>query len=216
VDLGAACVTGVEGVQAEADGLDFIRPIANGKFMARLRPRVETTVITIMPGAFEAAPADDVGPGQVEVRDVAASLSRTRSLGVKSSGISTAGLDQADVIVAAGRGVGQPENLALIEQLAALFARSAVAASRPVVDAGWLEYGRQVGQTGATVAPRLYIACGISGARQHTMGMQGSGFIVAVSIDPNAAIFNLADVVVVEDLRRFIPEFVELCQEELG
>lgn len=216
VDLGAACVAGVEGVQVEADGLDFIRPTACGKYMARLRPRVETTVITIMPGAFEPAPADDAGPGEVEVREVAARVSRTRSRGVKSSGVSTAGLDQADVIVAAGRGVGQPENLGLIEQLAALFPRSAVAASRPVVDAGWLEYGRQVGQTGATVAPRLYIACGVSGARQHTMGMQGSGFIVAISIDPNAAIFNLADVVVVEDLTRFIPEFVELCQEELG
>ncbi|MBU0515021.1 MAG: electron transfer flavoprotein subunit alpha/FixB family protein [Proteobacteria bacterium] len=213
VDLGAACVTGVEGVAIAPGGLEFIRPIAGGKFMARLRPRVDTAVITIMPGVFEPAPPTDSAPGLVEVRAVAARCLRTRSLGVKSSGLSTAGLDQADVIVAAGRGVGRPENLALIERLAALFPRSAVAASRPVVDAGWLEYRRQVGQTGATVAPKLYIACGVSGARQHTMGMQGSGFIVAISIDPDAAIFNLADVVVVEDLTRFIPVFVELCQE---
>ncbi len=214
VDLGAACVTGVEGAKVEANGLDFIRPTAGGKYMARLRSRVEATVITVMPGAFEAAPAETAGPGEVEVRNVAARVSRTRSRGVKSSGVSPAGLDQADVIVAAGRGIGQPENLALVEQLAALFPRSAVAASRPVVDAGWLEYSRQVGQTGATVAPRLYFACGVSGARQHTMGMQGSGFIVAVSIDPNAAIFNLADVVVVEDLTRFLPALIEVIDRE--
>lgn len=212
VDLGAACVTGVEGIEIEAEGLDFIRPIAAGKYMARLRPRVDSAVITVMPGAFDPALVETAEPGRVEVRAVAARVSRTRSLGVRSSGLSSAGLDQADVIVAAGRGIGRPENLALIERLAALFPRSAVAASRPVVDAGWLEYRRQVGQTGATVAPRLYMACGVSGARQHTMGMRGSGFIVAISTDPNAAIFNLADVVVVEDLTRFIPEFIEVCQ----
>ncbi|MCJ7809019.1 MAG: electron transfer flavoprotein subunit alpha/FixB family protein, partial [Desulfobulbaceae bacterium] len=113
----------------------------------------------------------------------------------------------------AGWGVGEKENMALIKQLSALFPRSAVAGSRPVCDMGWLEYKRQVGLTGATVSPKLYIACGISGAMPHQVGMQGAGFIVAISTDPRAPIFNLSDVCIQEDLKRFIPALVEEFQK---
>jgi len=115
--------------------------------------------------------------------------------------------------VAAGRGVGEIENMRLIKQLSALFPRSAVAGSRPVCDMGWLDYKRQVGLTGATVSPKLYIACGISGAMPHQVGMQGAGFIVAISTDPRAPIFNLSDVCIQEDLKRFIPALVEEFQK---
>jgi electron transfer flavoprotein alpha subunit len=216
VRLKAACVTGVEGVEIQDKKPVLVRPAWHAKFEARIRPRTKTTVITLMPGMAGGPPAEQSGmdEGRVVIRDASPPRTRTRDLGIRDVGGSDFDLTQAEVIVTAGRGIGEQKNLALISDLAALFPRSAVAGSRPMIDAGWLEYRRQVGQTGATVAPRLYLACGVSGARQHTMAMQGSGFIVAVSIDPDAAIFNLADVVVVEDLTRFIPQFIEVCQEE--
>ena len=125
----------------------------------------------------------------------------------------TAGISEADVIVAAGQGFGEEENLELARQLAAVFPKSAIAGSRIVCDLGWLGYGCQVGVTGATVSPRLYIACGISGAVQHVTGMRGSGFIVAINKDPAAAIFQMADVCVVEDLITFIPILLETYQK---
>ncbi|MBW2616973.1 MAG: electron transfer flavoprotein subunit alpha/FixB family protein, partial [Deltaproteobacteria bacterium] len=118
-------------------------------------------------------------------------------------------LTEADVIVSAGKGIGRKENLEIIERLAALFPKSAVAGSRSVCDSKWLDRNRQVGYTGATVSPKLYIAAGISGATQHIAGMRSSGFIVAINSDPNAAIFNVSDVCVVEDLTTFVPVFID-------
>jgi len=115
--------------------------------------------------------------------------------------------------VAAGRGVGEKENLEIIYQLAALFSKAAVAGSRIVCDMGWLEYQRQVGVTGTTVSPQLYIACGISGAVQHVMGMRNSEFIVAINKDPSAAFFQTADICIVEDLADFIPAFIRAYNE---
>ena len=111
--------------------------------------------------------------------------------------------------MAVGRGIGKPENLTLAEELAALFNRSAVAGSRPVCDSGWLAYLKQVGITGQTVAPKLYIAAGISGASQHVSAMAGSGFVVSINNDPQAAIFNVSDISIVEDLVIFIPLLVK-------
>jgi len=123
------------------------------------------------------------------------------------------GITEAGVIVSAGQGLGDKENLDLIFQLAALFAKSAVAGSRIVCDLGWLEYRCQVGVTGATVSPQLYIACGISGAVQHVMGMRNSEFIVAINKDPAAAIFQVADIGIVEDLTTFIPALIEVYEK---
>jgi electron transfer flavoprotein alpha subunit len=118
--------------------------------------------------------------------------------------VETSALADADVIVSAGRGIGRQENLSLIYRLASVFSRSAVGGSRPVCDAGWLQYKQQVGMTGATVTPKLYIACGISGAMQHVSGMRGAGFIVSINTDPNAAIFNVSDVCIAEDAAEFL------------
>jgi electron transfer flavoprotein alpha subunit len=139
---------------------------------------------------------------------------RSRSLGVKRVRTENAGLAQADVIVSAGRGIGKRENLDLIHRLAELFPRSAVGGSRPICDLGWLGYKHQIGQTGATVTPKLYIACGISGASQHLAGMRGAHFIVGINTDPHAAIFNVADVVVAEDVTTFIPTLLKAYQEK--
>ncbi|MDQ4081706.1 MAG: electron transfer flavoprotein subunit alpha/FixB family protein, partial [Actinomycetota bacterium] len=121
-------------------------------------------------------------------------------------------IEDADVIVAGGRGLGAPENFALVEELARALG-GAVAATRAVVDAGWYPYAAQVGQTGRTVSPKLYLACGISGAIQHKVGMQSSGTIVAINKDPNAPIFEYSDLSVVGDLNEIVPRLTELVRE---
>jgi electron transfer flavoprotein alpha subunit len=120
-------------------------------------------------------------------------------------------IEEADVIVAGGRGLGAPEGFKLCEELADALG-GAVAATRAVVDAGWYPYSTQVGQTGKSVSPRLYIALGISGAIQHKVGMQGSGTIVAVNKDPNAPIFDFADLGVIGDLTQIAPRLTELVR----
>jgi flavin-dependent dehydrogenase len=124
-------------------------------------------------------------------------------------------IEDADVIVAGGRGLGGPENFPLAEELAKALG-GAVAATRAVVDAGWYPYAAQVGQTGKTVTPKLYVACGISGAIQHKVGMQGSGTIVAINKDPNAAIFEYSDLGVVGDLHQIVPKLAELVRQRRG
>ena len=109
--------------------------------------------------------------------------------------------------------MGREENLEMVRGLARLFQNAAVAGSRLVCDSGWLEYQCQVGLTGATVTPALYVACGISGAPQHLAGMAGSDFIVAINTDPNAAIFNVSDVCIVEDATRFLPLLIKAIQK---
>jgi electron transfer flavoprotein alpha subunit len=122
-----------------------------------------------------------------------------------------ASIEDADVIVAGGRGLGGPENFALAEELARALG-GAVAATRAVVDAGWYPYSAQVGQTGKTVSPKLYVALGVSGAVQHKVGMQGSNVIVAINKDPNAPIFEFSDLGVVGDLHEIVPKLTELVR----
>jgi electron transfer flavoprotein alpha subunit len=124
-------------------------------------------------------------------------------------------IEDADVVVAGGRGLGGPENFTLVEELANALG-GAVGATRAVVDAGWYPYSTQVGQTGKTVSPKLYIACGISGAIQHKVGMQSSGVIVAINKDPNAPIFEFADLGVVGDVHQVVPKLTELIRQRRG
>jgi electron transfer flavoprotein alpha subunit len=175
----------------------------------------EPRLALVRSGTFE--PVESGGEAQVE--DVAVELEdfSQRAVMVERAHAESEGpsIEDADVIVAGGRGLGEPEKFALLEDLAKALG-GAVAATRAVVDAGWYPYATQVGQTGKTVSPKLYLACGISGAIQHKVGMQSSGTIVAINKDPNAPIFEYADVGVVGDLHEIVPKLTELVRERRG
>jgi electron transfer flavoprotein alpha subunit len=124
-------------------------------------------------------------------------------------------LEEASVVISGGRGLGDPKNFELLDQLASLIG-GAVGASRAVVDAGWVPYSMQVGQTGKTVKPEVYIACGISGAMQHTVGMKGAQTIIAINRDGDAPIFKLADLGVVGDALKILPKVIEEIKARQG
>ena len=156
---------------------------------------------------------DRAGPPAAEMISVPDIPLKTRPLGLLPAPDEAADLAAAEVIVSAGRGIGGEENIELLRRLASLFSRAAIGASRAVCDAGWLPCRYQIGQTGKTISPRLYIACGISGALQHLAGMRGSQCIVAVNRDPQAAIYRVADVAVVEELVSFLPLLIAACRK---
>ena len=150
-----------------------------------------------------------VEPVTVAFEDFSVAARMLEQLQEESTGPS---IEEAEIIVAGGRGLGGPESFTVIEELAAALG-GAVAATRAVVDAGWYPYSTQVGQTGKTVAPKLYVACGISGAIQHKVGMQGSAVIIAINKDPNAPIFEFCDLGVVGDLHSVVPKLTELVRQ---
>ena len=161
------------------------------------------------------------GEGTAQVEDVQVELSpwSTKAKMVKRGEQRGADVDieGADILVAGGRGLGKPEGFETLEQLAGAFGgNSAVAATRAVVDAGWYPYAAQIGQTGKSVAPKLYLAAGISGAIQHKVGMQNSENILAINKDPNAPIFEFSDLGVVGDLHKIVPKLTEAIKAKKG
>jgi electron transfer flavoprotein alpha subunit len=209
IRLNADCITAVEKMTFQNDHIYYRRRIFNDKISEILMSASPITVLTIQPGAFKPIHPANAEKGNVFLRRVYFPPNRTSHMGYKHDMGDTSGLSAAEVIVAAGNGVEKKETLELIYQLASIFSKSSVAGSRPICDKKWLAYNHQVGATGATVNPKLYIACGISGASQHVVGMRDSKLIVAINSDPHAAIFNVADICVIEDLLSFIPLFID-------
>jgi electron transfer flavoprotein alpha subunit len=188
------------------------RPALQDSVYAEVGWKGEPRLALVRSGTFE--PVESGGEAEVEEVGVELEDFSTQAVMVERAHAESEGpsIEDAEVIVAGGRGLGEPEKFALLEELAKALG-GAVAATRAVVDAGWYPYATQVGQTGKTVSPKLYVACGISGAIQHKVGMQSSGTIVAINKDPNAPIFEYADVGVVGDLHEIVPKLTQLVRE---
>jgi len=200
----AAQVSEVVDVQ---DGL-LVVPACNSKLRRSIRCTTSQTVVTLQAGAFK--PVELSAQPTVEKVSVSAE-GRVIFEGYEAAAAGGVDLTKAEIIVSAGRGIGKPENVAMIAGLAKALGGE-YGASRPVVDSAWVEHNRQVGTTGQTVAPKLYMACGISGAIQHLAGMKKSEFVVAINTDKDAPIGEVADVLVVADLTQFVPILTEKVQ----
>ena len=192
----SAQVSGVVGL----DNGGYVVECCNGKMLRTVTPLTDFAVLTIQPGAFAAAPM----AGSLEV--IAIEAEPDAAIEFLGCIEPERGIDlcRAEVIVSAGRGIGSAEQVELVRALASALGGE-VGASRPVVDAGWLERARQVGSSGQSVSPSLYVVCGISGAIQHLAGMKGSGFVLAVNTDRDAPIASVADVLAVADVAEFLP-----------
>jgi len=217
------------GLTADCTGLDIeegtnhllmTRPAFGGNIMATIvcaefRPQMAT----VRPGVMQRRPGDDAAEAnpkveRFELKDIA-SRANVEILEIVKKVSGKMDIQDAKVLVSGGRGMGGPENFAILEELAKVFGGT-VSSSRAAVDAGWVEKDRQVGQTGKTVRPNLYIACGISGEIQHLAGMEESEIIVAINKNPTAPIFEVADFGLVGDVFKILPLFTEAVKQALA
>jgi electron transfer flavoprotein alpha subunit len=216
--VNAGLITDATGFESGDGGLLWKRPVLGGKLQARVRVKGEGTVfVSVQAGSF---PADAVVQGgEAEVKPLDVDLSAVKPdreiLGYEEVGGDQVDLTKADVILAVGRGVGGADKMGAVNALAQALGAE-IGASRPVIDNGWLPRDRQIGSSGQTVAPKLYIAAGISGAIQHLVGMKASSTIVAINKDPGAPIFNVAHYGIVGDLHEILPALTEAVKAAKG
>jgi electron transfer flavoprotein alpha subunit len=209
----------VTAVRAEDGKLVAERPILQDSKISVSHYQGDLGIIIGRINAFEIKESDPAGGAEVIDVDVELSPWSSQAKMVKRGEQRGADVDieGADVLVAGGRGLGKAEGFELAEALAKAFGgNSAVAATRAVVDAGWYPYAAQIGQTGKTVSPKLYLAAGISGAIQHKVGMQSSENIVAINKDANAPIFEFSDLGIVGDLNKIMPKLTEAIKAKKG
>jgi electron transfer flavoprotein alpha subunit len=201
-------------IDTESGHLHQTRPAFGGNIMATIvSPNHRPQMATVRHKVMKPAPRNDSRTGDiVEVRYTHSGNLRTRVIKTIEELSETVNICEADIIVAGGRGLGGAKNFQMIEELAKALG-GAVAATRGAVDEGWIPYSHQVGQTGKTVCPKLYIACGISGAIQHVAGMQSSDVIVAINKDPDAPIFNVATYGIVGDVHEVVPIMIKKIRE---
>jgi electron transfer flavoprotein alpha subunit len=202
-------IAGVEGAD-----LKVVRQEFGGQVSAHVRCDISSgAVVTIRPGAFkplEGAPASSVVVDKSP--DVGALAAGRRYLETVVAEAGDVDITKHNVLVSIGRGIQEKENVAIAQELADALG-AAVSCSRPVVDAKWMEKSRQVGSSGKTVKPKVYLACGISGAFQHLAGLKGSPFLIAINKNPKAPIFQVADVGIVDDILEFLPELTNKIRE---
>jgi electron transfer flavoprotein alpha subunit len=214
--LDAGVCMEVTGVRAEEGRLIAERPILQDSQISDVEYRSRVGVIIGRLNAFEAREVDG-GSATIEDLDVefAPHSLRARMVTRGEQRGADVNIEDAEILVAGGRGLGKKEGFEQLEELAGALG-GAVAATRAVVDAGWYAYAAQIGQTGKTVAPKLYLAAGISGAIQHKVGMQNSEHIVAINKDANAPIFEFSDLGVVGDLNKIVPKLTEAVRAKRG
>ncbi len=209
--LGVPVATGCTALRRDGAAILATRKAFLGKFVQEVRLEGPCAVATMERGATE--PREPAPPGRVRVIPPELPEPRSELLEIREDSASgDVDLTGAPVIVAAGRGMGSPENLKLVEDLADALGGS-VGASRAVTDAGWLPHDRQIGSSGVTVSPRVYVACGISGAIQHLVGMRGARFVLAINKDPEAPIFGAAHVGIVGDVMEILPALAEAARK---
>jgi len=217
-DLGVGVAVDCLDLRLDDEGnLVATRPIYTGNILTDVVFRSKPQIATVRARAFPMPEPDPARSGEVVA--VPAALSEdeipVKVVGFEETGAGEVSLTEANIIVSGGRGVKGPEGFEPIRELASVLG-AAVGASRAAVDAGWIPYPHQVGQTGKTVRPDLYIACGISGAIQHLAGMRSSKVIVAINKDPEAPIFQVADYGIVGDLFEVVPALTRALKERLG
>jgi electron transfer flavoprotein alpha subunit len=206
--LGVGVASDCTALEIDDGRLLATRPIFAGKALAKVKLAADPQIATVRPNVLAAREPDPDATAAVEPIAAADVDVRARVVKIIGAGEGEIDVAEADIIVSGGRGVGGPEGFAPVRSLAKTLS-AAVGASRAAVDAGWIEHAHQVGQTGKTVTPNLYIACGISGAIQHLAGMKTSKVIVAVNTDPEAPIFKLANYGIVGDLFKVVPAMEE-------
>lgn len=215
-ELGVGVASDVVGVAWHDDHLEAERPIFAGKATARVRVKSVPAIATVRPNSFPptatAATTAAAQTADIETVAVGDYAARAEVTDTEVTASTRPDVAEADIIVSGGRGLGGPEHFHLLEDLADQLG-AGVGASRAVVDAGWRPHGDQVGQTGKTVSPTLYIACGISGAVQHLAGMKTSKYIVAINKDREAPIFSMADYGIVGDVFAILPALTEAVRE---
>jgi electron transfer flavoprotein alpha subunit len=206
--LGVGLISNAMDLEAAGDGFTARVPYFGGAKVATYRANARPAIVLIRPKSFEASESG----GEAEVVEVQAAIAdgskRARIVETREEASEKVKLEDAAVVVSGGRGLGGPENFHYVEELADALG-GAAGASRAVVDAGWVPYAMQVGQTGKTVRPGVYIAAGISGAMQHTVGMKGAKVIVAINKDPDAPILKMADLGVVGDALKILPRLTD-------
>ncbi len=212
VKTGAALAADVVEIKGSADEVEVRKPVYSGKAYANMKIKA-TAVVTIRPNSQEVI--SHSGPETIESSDAAEGDVASRLTDVEAGGGEKIQLTDASVIVSGGRGIKGPENWPVLQELCDTVG-AALGASRAAVDAGWIDHSHQVGQTGKTVSPNCYIACGISGAIQHLAGMGSSKVIVAINKDPEAPIFKVATYGVVDDLFQVVPALTSEFKKVLG
>jgi electron transfer flavoprotein alpha subunit len=209
----APAATGCSKIVLENGKGRFTRKAFNGKFVHEIEiGSVRPMIATVEKGASTPLEGGSSGTVRSIAAAVAESDLRTRHVETKKAEASGLDLSQASIIVSAGRGIGAPDKLDVIRGLAEALGGQ-LGASRAVTDAGWLPHEHQIGSSGVSVSPKLYVACGISGAIQHVVGMKGAGYIVAINKDADAPIFGVADVGVVGDLFEILPALTKAVKE---
>jgi electron transfer flavoprotein alpha subunit len=204
-------------IDKETGNLLQTRPAFGGNIMATIvTPNHRPQMATVRHKVMKTAARNDSRSGEIiEVKFDPSGAVRTKVIKTVEELSETVNICEADIIVAGGRGLGSDKNFQMVEELAKVVG-GAVAATRGAVDEGWVSYSHQVGQTGKTVCPKLYIACGISGAIQHIAGMQSSDTIIAINKDPDAPIFNVATYGIVGDVHEVLPVLIKKIKEQRG